>query len=230
MNVLTPEEGLKHLDQTVEEVKQTFTDAVVALVESDEVDPAFEERLSEVARRFLALPGALEPAVFENEQLHELHTTFHEVRDLMEEWRDQTDGLNTLNEILIRIEVIRHIIRDALDEHVAGISSDADVVLKQLDEWLPNTPQREIARVVGVDRRTLSRWSQRGGPPDRRLQLVAQLVAILRHSWTEKGVVAWFDRPNRDFDGRKPVSLLDDAGRERDLLMAAGATRSQYAT
>jgi DNA-binding transcriptional MerR regulator len=231
VKVLTPEERLRHTGQTVDEVKQAFTDAVEALAESNEVDSAFEERLTEVAERLQGLPGDLEPAVFENEQLHELHTALHELRDLLQELREKPDDrLDILNQMLIRIEVIRHIIRDAIDEHVTAISSDAGMVVKQLSDWLPGTTQREVARLVDVHPRTILRWSHQGGRPDRRLQLVAQLVAILRHSWTEHGVVAWFDRPNRDLDGRRPITLLDDAGRERDLLMAARATRSQYAT
>jgi hypothetical protein len=239
VNVLTPEERLRHIDQTVDEVKQEFVDlvqdgfgaAIDELSQSDEVDPAFQERLASIGDRLATLPSELEPSVFEIEQLHELHTTLHQTRDLMEELKqDARDRLNTLNELLIRIEVIRHIVRDAIDEHVTGISSDAAEVITQLKTWLPNTPQREFARLVDVDRRTLARWALQHGRPRRRLQLVAQLVAILRHSWTEEGVIAWFARPNYDLGNRKPISLLGDAGMERDLLMAARATRTQYGT
>jgi uncharacterized protein (DUF2384 family) len=235
VSVLTSEERLRSLDQTVGEVKQRlvdapFVEAAQMLCESEEVDSAFEERLREIAQRLRALPGELEPSVFDREQLHTLHTALHETRDLLQELKQQPGRLDTLNELLVTVERIRHVIRDAIDEHVTGITSDAGGVLRQLHEWLPNTPQREIARLVDVDRRTLTRWSEQPGPPKRRLQLVAQLVAILRHSWTEDGVLAWFDRPNRGLDDRKPISLLDDAAHERDLLMAARSTRSQYGT
>jgi uncharacterized protein (DUF2384 family) len=239
VNVLTPEERLRHIDQTVDEVKQSFTEAVESgfvkaveeLAQSEEVGQAFEERLNEVGERLQKLPGQLEPSDFERDQLHELHTTLHETRDLVQElqqgdWR----RLDILNDLLIHIEVIRHIIRDALDEHVTGMSTDAGGVVAQLNEWLPRTPQRELARLVGVNRRTLLRWSEQQSRPHRRLQLVAQLVAILRHSWSEEGVIAWFDRANHELGDRKPISLLDDPSRERDLLTAARSTRSQYAT
>ncbi len=240
MSVLTTEERLRSIDESVEEVKERllqvinegFGAAVEELAQSEEVDSRFEDRLADVAGRLRALPDKLEPTVFENEPLHELHTTLHETRDLMQELREETDGsrLDVLNELLIRVERIRHIVRDAIDEHVTGIGTDTGRVLEQLDDWLPNTAQHEVARLVGVNRRTLMRWSQQPARPRRRLQLVAQIVAILRHSWTEEGVLAWFDRPNRELDDRKPRALLDEPAYERDLLMAARSTRAQYGT
>jgi hypothetical protein len=236
VSILTAEERLRQIDQTVEEVKQSFVDALEQgflkpaeeLAQSEEVAPAFHERLAEIAERLRALPGELEPTSFGPESLHELHNTLHEMRDLMRELEEKSDDrLEILNELLIGIERIRHIIRDAIDEHVTGISSDAGGVLNQLSEWLPGIPQREIAQLLSVHPRTLLRWSQQPARPQRRLQLLAQLVAILRHGWTPEGVVAWFARPNRDLGNRKPGSLLGDPAYERDLIMAARATRSQ---
>lgn len=228
--LLTPEEKLRRVDRTVEEVKQSFVEAVAELAKSSDVASPLEERFIEIADRLRALPGELEPSVFDRDQLHELHTALHETRDLMQALAETADRLDVLDQLLIRIEVIRHIIRDAIDEHVTGVGSDSAKVLAQIGEWLPTIPQREIARLVDVDRRTLARWTESPAAPQRRLQLVAQLVTVLRHSWTEEGVVAWFDRPNRDLGNRKPIAVLDDAARERDLLMAARATRSQYGT
>jgi transcriptional regulator with XRE-family HTH domain len=228
--LLTPEERLRQVDRAVEEVKQSFVEAVEELASSDAVASPFEDRLGEIAARLRELPGKLEPSVFERDQIHELHAALHEIRDLMADLERVEDRLDILNELLLRIEVIRHIVRDAIDEHVAGIGDDAGHVVTQIGQWLPAVPQREIARLAGVDRRTVARWTAKSGPPQRRLQLVAQLVAVLRHSWTGEGVVAWFDRSNHDLGDRKPISLLDDATRERDLLMAARATRSQDGT
>jgi uncharacterized protein (DUF2384 family) len=75
--------------------------------------------------------------------------------------------------------------------------------------------------IVGVDRRTLSRWKKQSGPPKRRVRMVASLVAVLRHNWTEEGIVAWFYRPRRDLDGRKPIALLDDPNEDYALIIAA---------
>ncbi|NLT04890.1 MAG: hypothetical protein GXY03_01135 [Solirubrobacterales bacterium] len=228
--LLTPEEKLRRVDEAVERVKQSFVDAVEEVTGSDAVASPLGDRLGEVATRLRSLPGALEPSLFDGEQIYEAQIALHEIRDLMAELDEAGDRLDILDQLLIRIELVRHVVRDAIDEHVSGIGDDAGRVVAQIADWTPAISKQEIARLVGVDRKTISRWTEKPGPPQRRLQLVAQLIAVLRHSWTDEGVVAWFDRPNHDLGDRKPISLLDDASRERDLLMAARATRSQYGT
>lgn len=60
---------------------------------------------------------------------------------------------------------------------------------------------------------------------------MARLVAILRHAWTEDGIVAWFHRPRRDLQGQRPIAVLKDPNYDEDeLISAARAGRSQYAT
>lgn len=237
--VLTPEERLRSVDKTVEAVKQDVIDAIEEedfsravdhVSRSDEVDETFEDRLRAILDRLRALPEELEPTSFEREQLHHLHTTLHEIRDLMPRL-DEDDGapLDTLDALLVRIERIRHIIRDALDEYVSGIGNDRARVLEQIDEWLPSITRAELAKLLDVSERTLPRWTHMAQPPGRRLQLVAQLMAILRHSWTEQGVVAWFYRQNHDL-GKKPFVVLDDPLYEHALLSAARSSRSQHGT
>jgi hypothetical protein len=62
------------------------------------------------------------------------------------------------------------------------------------------------------------------------LRVFARLVAILRHNWDEQGIVAWFDRPRRDLGGRRPATVLLDPNYEDELISAARAGRSQYAS
>ena len=45
----------------------------------------------------------------------------------------------------------------------------------------------ECGVLVGVDRRSLSRWRRQGGQPRRSLRIFARLVAILRPNWDEEG-------------------------------------------
>jgi hypothetical protein len=101
--------------------------------------------------------------------------------------------------------------------------------MADLERWLPRIPDRVIADLAGVDRRTVTRWKKQSGPPKRRLRILAELVAVLRHNWTEDGIVAWFYRPRRDLDGRAPIALLDDPSSEPALLSEARSSRSQYA-
>ena len=132
---------------------------------------------------------------------------------------------------MIRLERIRHVVRDALDEHVNGAADDAGLVMGDIDRALPNVSDRTIAALIGVDRRTLSRWrNSHGTRPKRTLRVFARLVAILRHGWDEEGIVAWFYRPRHDLGGRKPATLLDEPNSEEELVAAARSGRSQYAT
>jgi hypothetical protein len=66
-----------------------------------------------------------------------------------------------------------------------------------------------------------------GGPSPHQLQVVARLVAILRHTWTDQGVDAWFHRSRLELGGRAPVDRLDDPQNERELLLIARAGRVQ---
>jgi hypothetical protein len=40
-----------------------------------------------------------------------------------------------------------------------------------------------------------------GGVTSPRLEIVARLVAILRHAWTDRGVLAWFAKPRPELGG-----------------------------
>ena len=226
---LTTEERLEHVDNELEDVKQKFTEALDQLDEEPAVDGALNDRLREISRRLNSLGDELRAEDYAKDQVVAFFRALFAIRDLV----DQADGkpdLDTCDQLLVNIERIRHVVRDALDEHVTGVADDRGLVVGDLREWLPHTNLETIAGLAGVNRRTLTRWAEQSGPPPPRLRLVARLVAILRHNWTEPGVVAWFDRPRRDLGGKKPRSLLDDPSSEEDLLMAARSGRSQYAS
>lgn len=138
--------------------------------------------------------------------------------------------LDRFEAALVGIERVRHVIRDALDEFVGGANADRRRLLQELERSLPGIRQVDIAKLLSVDPRTIRRWSAEGGEPEHRLQLVARLVAVLRHAWTPKGILAWFHRARRDLDGQAPIDLLDDPGSERALLSAARSSRNQYGT
>jgi hypothetical protein len=225
---LTPEERLERTDELVEELKNGFVEAIEQLQESPEVAETFNERWLELDARLSELRDELYPDDYEKDQLVELFDGLWEIKDLLS--RREQSNLDTYDRLLILLERIRHVVRDALDEHVTGIANDNGLVLRDLDGWLPNTPDRVLAELIGVDRRTLSRWKKQSKPPTRRLRTVARLVAVLRHNWTEEGIVAWFSRTRRDLGGRKPITLLGDPLNDERLLSAARSSRSQYAT
>lgn len=226
--ITTPEERLSRLDREVEELKEAFVDAARHLEDAPEVDGSLGQRWVTINERLRALRTDLQPEDYDKEQVAKLFNTLFDIRDLLEE---PEKNLDTIDQLLIAIERVRHVIRDALDEHIAGINDDVGLVVDELGKLLPNTTQDVIAELVGVNRRTLARWAKRSGPPRRRLRTVAQLVAVLRHNWTEDGIIDWFHRPRRDLDGRSPLAVLRDRNYdEQRLIMAARAGRSQYAS
>lgn len=160
-------------------------------------------------------------------------TVLSEVRNIIINAVDDLDQLDPdhpldiLDSLLIRIESMRHILRDAFDGSLeAGADTSAEIV-RWLEAQLAGVPRREVADLLGASARSVERWLASEAPPGDRLVLVAKLVGILRHSWTPRGVVAWFYRVHPDF-GRAPIELLADSGRQQDLIVAARQGRSQH--
>lgn len=218
---------LLEIDTEVEGVKAAFETAIAEVTGHPEIDGSAEKRLAEVGRRLSALKPQLEAADLSYEQKATLYAAMVDITNAMSATPDELDRFEAA---LIGIERVRHVIRDALDEFVGGASADRRRLLQEMQQSLPGVKQADLARLLDVDPRTIRRWSSEPGEAEHRLQLVAHLVAILRHAWTPKGTVGWFQRPRRDLDGKRPSDLLADPAAERDLLTAARSSRNQYAT
>lgn len=225
---LTPEQRLGHADEELLDLKNGFVEAIAQLQEHPEVDGSFRERLETISERLGALREALRLEDLDKAQLFEFHGALWEINRLLDD-NETSYNLDVIDQLLVAIERVRHVIRDALDEHVVGLPTDAGLVVAELKKWLPNTSNETIGRLAGVNRRTLTRWTKEHRTPPRQLQLVAHLVAVLRHNWTEEGIVVWFERPRRGLGGKRPASLLDDPAAEERLLSEARAGRSQDA-
>jgi hypothetical protein len=228
---LTYEERLEQLDREVSALQRLFVEAVEEVRRAPETDDSFDERWIETAERLKNLRGAIRPEDYDKSQFATLATAMLDIRDQLERLdHEENVKLDVCDNLMILLERVRHVVRDALDEHVTGVADDVGLVMHDLDEWLPNTPDRTIADLLEVDRRTLSRWRGQAGEPRRSLRIFARLVAILRHNWDEQGIVMWFDRPRRDLGGRRPATVLLDPNYEDELISAARAGRSQYAS
>ncbi len=225
---LTAEERLERFDHQVEEIKQLFVDALEQLRVAGAAEPSFLERWRTIAERIKGLRAGIQPQDYDRDQLATLTSALLDTRDLLD--RDAPGDLDVADQLLIALERIRQVVRDALDEHVNGVADDVGLVMADVDRWLPHVSDQTLAGILEVDRRTLSRWRRQSGKPRRPLRIFARLVAVLRHNWDEEGIVAWFGRPRRDLGGRRPASLLQDPNMEAELLGAARAGRSQYAT
>ena len=142
---------------------------------------------------------------------------------------DPERPLDSYEQALLRLEAIRHVIRDALDQHLPG-EHDARALLGGLEQALPRVGRRELAALLGTSERSLQRILASKAPvePSRRLLLVARLVELLRRGWTPEGVVAWFARPRPALDGASPLEAIDDPAREQDVLALARGGRAQH--
>jgi hypothetical protein len=142
---------------------------------------------------------------------------------------DPKRPLDSYEQTLLRLEAIRHVIRDALDQHLPG-EHDARVLLASLEEALPRIGRRELAQLLGTSERSVQRILASRAPvePARRLLLVARLVELLRRGWTPEGVVAWLQRPRPALDGATPLDAIEDPAREHDVLALARAGRAQH--
>jgi uncharacterized protein (DUF2384 family) len=226
---LTYEERLGEFDQELEDLQRGFIEAVEHLRRVPEADDSYERRWEEISRRMKALRDGVEADDYDKDQLVTLASALLDIRDQLDQ-ADTPWSLDVCDQLMILLERIRHVVRDALDEHVSGVSDDVGMVMAELQRWLPRVPDQTLASLLGVDRRTLSRWRAHTGPPRRTLRIFAVLVAILRHNWDEEGVIAWFERPRRDLGGRRPAALLDDPGAEDQLISAARSGRNQDAS
>jgi hypothetical protein len=220
---------LIEIDSEVEGVKVAFEEALEEVTDHPEIDGSVQKRLVAIGKRLANLKPQLEATDLSYEQRATLYSALVDVNTAM---NAEPDDLNRFEAALVGIERVRHVVRDALDEFVGGVNADRRRLLQELESSLPapGVRQVDIAELLAVDPRTVRRWSGEPGQPEHRLQLVARLVAILRHAWTPKGVLAWFHRPRRDLDDKTPIELLDDPGSERGLLSAARSSRNQYGT
>jgi transcriptional regulator with XRE-family HTH domain len=221
------ENRLVNIEVELADLVEPFVREVSKAANTDEVDPSFVDRFRETARRLIDLNDELHEDDFDPRALAEFRgIIINAIKDVAE--ADPDRPLNTIDSLLIRAEQLRHIVRDAMDGHVGGVGQSTNQVMESLRQALPSIRQVELAALLGRSQRQVQRWATQEGTPPRRLELVARIAALLRHSWTEDGVVAWFFRPRPDLRGKKPVDLLDDPNREAELITAARRGRAQH--
>lgn len=128
---LTPGERLERFDHELLELERAFVEAVAQLHRSPDVDGSFSDRLAELGDRLRALRHEPAPEDYDKEQLAQLYEALFEIRDRIDTAAEHFD-LDTADALLLGIERIRHVVRDALDEHVPGVRDDVAVVTRQL--------------------------------------------------------------------------------------------------
>ena len=221
------ESRLENIEVELADLVEPFVSEVSKAARKDEVDPSFVERFRDTARRLIDLNDELHEDDFDPRALAEFRgIIINAIRDVDE--ADPDRPLDTIDSLLIHAEQLRHIVRDAMNGHVGGAGQSTANVMESLRQTLPSIRQVELAALLGRSQRQIGRWATQEGPPPSRLELVARIAALLRHSWTEDGVVAWFFRPRPDLRNKKPIDLLDDPDRETQLITAARRGRAQH--
>ena len=227
MTTATPHEELEAFNDVVEAWAQKVRHA---LDETPIAQEALLERWGETARQLSqaidhAVPPSLDP-----EQVAEVRG---ELLGLLQEVLAHEDRrpLDACEQTMLRLEVIRHVVRDALDQHVPG-ERDARVLIADIERALPRVGRKDLGLLLGVSDRSIQRILASAEPvePARRLLLVARLVALLQRAWTAEGVVAWFTRPRSALDGAAVLDVIDDPVREQDVMALARAGRAQHAS
>lgn len=224
--VTDSEERLRDADVLIDEFINRVT-SDVERVKDEPFDPGYAERFRATARQLSKRLNEELPPDLDAEAVAEIRgiivDALHDLDDINEEhpW-------DSVEVFVLKAEAIRHIVRDALDGHVGSDGRDAAALAESLQNWLPRVPQRRLADLVGISPRQFLRWKKEGGDPTRRLVLVARLVALLHRAWTPEGVVAWFERPRRELDNKRPIDVLDDHDYEQRLITAVRQGRAQH--
>lgn len=185
---------------------------------------AYQQRMKDTVARLVQVDGELHGADFDPEWVAEFRGLLLDSLRAMQ----SAEPLDAFDKLLLNIEAMRHLLRDALDGHVGRSEDDIATVVQQLQQWLPRISQPEFADLMGISTRQYQRWAQMHSAPTRRAQIVARLTAILRRSWTDAGVVAWFHRTRPELDEKAPVDVLDDAAYEQALFRAVRQGRAQH--
>jgi AraC-like DNA-binding protein len=168
------------------------------------------------------LPPQLEP-----EAVAEIRKIIINLLAALEDF-DEARPLDALDRFFVDSEAIRHIVRDALDEHAGCRDDDARPLVAFLQQALPRVTQADQARLAGISTRHLQRLGKEGGTPPYQLVLAVRLVRLLRHVWNPEGVLAWFHRERAELDGHAPIDLASDPGFERALVRLARQGRAGH--
>jgi hypothetical protein len=215
---------LATIDQLTQEIDEWKSALMQALAESQVTDQAYAKRAQETVVRLLQMDDGLHRADFDPEWLAEFRGL---LLDSVRATQTQ-DPLDAFDKLLLDVEAMRHLLRDALDGHVAGSEDDVAAVVEQMQQWLPRVSQAELADLMGVSKRQYQRWAHMHAPPSRRAQIAARLIAILRRSWTDAGVVAWFYRKRPNLEGHAPIDVIDDPRYEQAMFREVRQGRAEH--
>jgi uncharacterized protein (DUF2384 family) len=218
-------EALATVDEKLSHIQRSLDVAA----RSNALDLEIFERLNDTFKQVAGRLNANLPPEIDAATTDELR---RRIVDVLTREFEGASPLDNADAFLIEMEAIRHIIRDVLDEQPPVALHDAAKAISLLEQWLPGVTQIQLSELIGISPRQMQRLvhaEQKSTPAPHRLQVVARIVAIIRHSWTPQGAVMWFQRPRAELGDRTPAALLDDPAHEHELIRAARAGRVQGA-
>jgi AraC-like DNA-binding protein len=222
---------LADLEQRITDDLAKLRDEMAEVVASDRklpvVDPEYAQRWIDTARRLSVQVSNDLPPQLELEAVAEIRKIIINLLDGLERG-DKTRPLDAIDQFFVELEGVRHILRDALDEHAGCRHDDARPLVSYLQEALPRVTQADQARLAGISTRHLQRLGKDGGTPPYQLVLAVRLVKLLRYVWNPEGVLAWFHRERKDLDSHAPIDVASDPGFESVLLRLARQGRAQH--
>lgn len=218
------EEFKELLDEWAQKMVRDLPDTDGAMPDADE----FYERWRHTVGSWSTLVSRKMPPALDPEEAAEIRGDIVEILGVVTNYASDRP-LDSLDAVMVHLEAIRHVVRDAIDGHVTP-AGDARELLAALEERLPRVTRADLARLIGKSDRWIQRTvkSEVAVDPPHRLLIVARLVELLRRAWTPEGVVAWFFRARDELDGRPPFEFLDQPSEERRLLAAAKQGRAQH--
>jgi hypothetical protein len=147
--------------------------------------------------------------------------------------RHDEDQREQRRKLRLLIEELRFRLARLAEEQPVSEARPVKDVVRWLDQaW--NVSQATKGDVFGVSDRTWQRWvssaetSQPSGDEDRRVRLVARLVADLRYLLTSNGVLDWLTSEDPALDSGTPLNVIrgGDVDELRRLLSLVAQARA----
>lgn len=233
--VLDPIDQIRQADADVEEQQERLekfagwladerTDTEEVATDVEAAVATFKETVRSWATTFHErIPEALPP-----DAQNEIRSLLLGGLGLLEKADVEERVLDHIDKMLVSLEAVRHVLRDAVDEDFGdGVSTMGDAV-RQIEEWLPAVDRELMAQILGMSTRTVQRRLKDDNKATTRARLVLTVMAILRRSWTPDGVLAWFFRRRSDLDGRPPIEVLSNPHEYDTILTLARQGRASH--
>ena len=147
----------------------------------------------------------------------------------------RTRTVYTQSSLRLGLETIRQALDRLSEDRLVADSRPLSELINWMVRETHATPSH-LARIVGVDPKTLRRWASEPRETTaetdemRRARDLARVVLQLSHVLTGRGVISWLETNNPDLKDNRPADLLGDPVRVEQIIGLAAQGRSQAAS